>query len=180
MVLYWFWVPSGTSFFIKKLEKQRFGTTRSGHEKSVQKRCDFWEAGISKSEPPCRREHGFKVLSKSRKVLYFGVVLVPPFRAFGVSYRRKHCLERCLNFLHFLHRLLWHFSPPKWPPNHVKWGFIFGTILAESAGVVLLPTGLPLSPEPHSPLIPALHNVHSASLRFPSSATVPWAPVECL
>ena len=151
MVLYWFWVPSETSFSIKKLEKQRFGTTRSGHEKSVQKRYDFWEAGISKSEPPCRREHDFKVLSKSRKVLHFGVVLVPPFRAFGVSYRRKHCLERCLNFLHFLHRLLCYFKPPKWPPNHVKWRSIFGTIFYRSAGVrsgsvaVPSPPGTPLS-----------------------------------
>ena len=36
-----FWVPSGTSFSIKKLEKQRFGTTCGGHEKRVRKRCDF-------------------------------------------------------------------------------------------------------------------------------------------
>ena len=92
--------------------------------------------GTLQNEPPCRREHDFKVLSKSRKVLHFGVVLVPPFRAFGVSYRRKHCLERCLNFVHFLHGLLCHFRPPKWPPNHVKWGSIFGTIFCESAGVV--------------------------------------------
>ena len=32
----------------------------------------------------------------------------------------------------------------------------------------------PLPPEPPSLFIPALHNVHSASLRFPSSATVPF------
>ena len=118
-------------FFIKKLEKQSFGTTCGGHEKKVRKTCDFWVAGTSKSEPPCRREHDSEVLSNSRKELYFGGVLVPPFGAFGVSYRRKHCLERCLNFLHFLHRLLCHFKPPKWPPNHIKWRSIFGTIFYE-------------------------------------------------
>ena len=125
MFFYWFGVPSGNSFFIKKPENQRLGTTRSDHQKRVRKKYDFWVAGLSKSEPPCRREHDFKVLSKSRKVLHFGVVLVPPFRAFGVSYRRKHCLGRCLNFLHFLHRLLCDFRPPKWPPNHVKWKSTF-------------------------------------------------------
>ena len=107
---------------------------------------DFWVAGTAKSEPPCRREHDFKVLSKSRKVLHFGVVLVPPFRAFGVSYRRKHCLERCLNFVHFLHRLLCYFRPPKWPPNHVKWRSIFGTIFYRSAGVVSGLTAVPSPP----------------------------------
>ena len=45
-----------------------------------------------------------------------------------------------------------------------------------SARPILLPTGLPLSPEPHSPFIPALHNVHSASLRFPSSADLRSRP----
>ena len=104
-------------FCIKKLEKQRFGTTRSGHEKSVQKRYDFWEAGISKSEPPCRREHDFEVLSNSRKKLHIGDVLVPPFGAFGVSYRRKHGFQGCLNFVRFLDRLLHHFKHPKWSPK---------------------------------------------------------------
>ena len=136
MVLYWFWVPSGTSFLIKKLEKQRFGTTRSGHEKSVQKTYDFWGAGTTKSELPCRREHDFEVLSKSRKRLNFGAVLVPSFGAFEVSYRRKRGFQRCFIFARFLDRLLHHFRPPKWPPNHVKWRSIFGTIFYRSAGVV--------------------------------------------
>ena len=36
-----FWVPSGTSFSIKKLEKHRFGTTCGEHGKGVRKRCGF-------------------------------------------------------------------------------------------------------------------------------------------
>ena len=128
MVFYWFWVPSGTSFFIKKLEKQSLGTTPSGHQKRVRKRYDFWEAGISKTEPPCRREHDFEVLSNSWKELNLGGVLVPPFGAFGVSYPRKDAFQGCLNFVRFLHRLLCHFKTLKWPPNHVKWGSILGTI----------------------------------------------------
>ena len=132
MVFYWFWIPSGTSFFIKQLEKQSFGMTRSGHQKRVRKKYDFWEAGTAKSEPPCRREHDLEVLSNSRKELYFGGVFVPPFGSFGVSYRRKHCLERCLNFVHFLHGLLYHFRPPKWPPNHKIhfWNHFLPTFLA--------------------------------------------------
>ena len=44
-----------------------------------------------------------------------------------------------------------HFRPPKWPPNHVKWRSIFGTIFYRSAGVVSgmiavpSPPGTPLS-----------------------------------
>ena len=125
MAFYWFGVPSGNSFFIKKLEKQRLGTTRSDHQKRVRKRYDFWVAGISKSEPPCRREHDFEVLSKSRKNLNFEVVLVPPFGAFGVSYRRKHGFQGCLTFVRFLDRLLHHFKPPKSPPKACKMGIHF-------------------------------------------------------
>jgi len=108
-------------------------------------------AGLPKSEPPCRRGLDFKVLSNSREELYFGGVFVPPFGSFRISYRRKHCLERCLNFLRFFHILLCHFRPPKWPPNHVKWASIFGTIFNQSAGVVSgiiavpSPPGTPLS-----------------------------------
>ena len=80
-----FWVPSGTSFSIKKLEKQRFGTTCGEHGKGVRKRCGFRVAVTSKSELPSRREHDFEVLTKSRKGLHFGVVLVSPLGAFGVS-----------------------------------------------------------------------------------------------
>ena len=116
-------------FFIKWLEKQSLGTTRSGHEKRVRKTYDFWVAGTSKSEPPSRREHDFDVLSKSRKTLNFVVVLVPSFGAFGVSYRRKHGFQGCLIFVPFLHWLLHYFKPPKWFPDHVKWESIFGTIL---------------------------------------------------
>ena len=125
MVLYWFWVPSETSFSIKKLEKQRFGTTRSGHEKMVRKTSDFWVAGTSKSEPPSGREHDFDVLSKSRKTFNFGVVLVPSFGAFGVSYRRKRGFQRCFIFARFLNRLLHHFKPPKSPPKACKMGIHF-------------------------------------------------------
>ena len=132
MVFYWFGVPSGNSFFIKKLEKQRLGTTRSDHQKTVPKKYDFWVAEISKSEPPCRREHDFKVLSKSRKVLDFGVVLVLPFEPFGLSYPRKNGFQGCLNFVRFLHRLLSHFKPPERPSNYVKWGSIFGIIFCET------------------------------------------------
>ena len=134
MVFSWFSVPSGTSFFYtKKLEKQSFGTTRSGHQKWFRKMCDFWVAEISKSEPPCRREHDFEVLSNSRNNHNFEVVLLPPFEAFGVSYPRKHGFQECLIFVRFLDRLLHYFKPPKWFPNHVKWGSIFGTIFCESA-----------------------------------------------
>ena len=131
MVLYWFWVPSETSFSIKKLEKQRFGTTWNGHEKIARHIYDFWMAGTTKSGPPCRREHDLEVLSNSKKMLHFGGVLVPPFRAFEISYRRKHGFQRCLIFVRFLHRLLCNFRPPKWPPNHVKWRSIFGIIFCE-------------------------------------------------
>ena len=55
-------------------------------------------AGISKSEPPCRREHDFEVSSNSRKVLHIGGVLVPPFKAFGVSYPRKYDFSEVLEF----------------------------------------------------------------------------------
>ena len=107
-------------------------------------------AGTLKSELPCRREHDFQVLSNSRKDLHFEVVLVPPFGAFGVSYRRKHALQGCLNFVRFLHRLLSHFKLPRRPPNHVKWGSIFKTIFNRSAGVPSGLTGYPLPPEPPS------------------------------
>ena len=130
-------------------------------------------AGTTKSELPCGREHDFDVLSNSRKGLHFGVVLVPPFGTFGVSYRRKHGFQRCFIFARFLDRLLHHFKHPKSPPKACKMGIHFWN---QSAGLRsnpdLLPTGLPLPPEPPSPLIPALCNVHSASLRFPSSAGV--------
>ena len=72
-------------FFNKRFEKHNFGATRNGHEKRVRKNSDFSMAGTSKNEPPCRREHDFEVLTKSRKGLHFGVVLVPAFRAFGLS-----------------------------------------------------------------------------------------------
>ena len=112
-------------FFIKSLEKQSFGTTRSGLEKRGRKTYDFWEAGTSKSEPPCRREHDFDVLSNSRKGHHFGVVLVPSFGAFGVSYRRKHGFQRCFIFARFLNGLLHHFKPPKSPPKACKMGIHF-------------------------------------------------------
>ena len=120
MFFSWFGVPSGTSFFIKKLEKQSLGTTRSGHQKRVRKMYDFWVAGTLKSELPCRREHDFEVLSKSRKDLHFELVLVPPFEAFGVSYPRKHGFQECLIFVRFLDRLLHHFKHPKWSPKSYK------------------------------------------------------------
>ena len=122
---HWFGVPSGTSFFIKKLEKQSLGTTRSGHQKRVRKMYDFWVAGTLKSELPCRREHDFEVLSKSRKHLNFGAVLVPSFGAFEVSYRRKRGFQRCFIFARFLDRLLHHFKPPKSPPKACKMGIHF-------------------------------------------------------
>ena len=87
-------------------------------------------AGTSKSEPPCRREHDFNVLSKSRKYLHFEVVLIPPFTAFGVSYRRKHGFQGCLIFVRFLLRLLEHFSSPKSPTEPIKSSSIFGTNLS--------------------------------------------------
>ena len=123
-----------------------------------------------KNETPCRREHDFEVLTTSRKYLHFGVVLVPPFRAFEISYRRKHGFQRCLIFVRFLQRLLCNFRHPKSPPNQLKWGSIFATIFYRSAGLrsgsmaVPYPPGTPLSS------IPSSYNVHSASLRFPSSA----------
>ena len=120
MVFHWFWVPSGTSFFIKKLEKQSLGTTPSGHQKRVRKMFEFWMAGTLKSELPCRREHDFEVLSKSRKDLHFELVLVPPFEAFGVSYPRKHGFQECLIFVRFLDRLLHHFRHPKCSPKSYK------------------------------------------------------------
>ena len=125
MIFYWFGVPSGTSFFIKKLEKQSLGTTRSGHEKRFRKMYDFWMTETTKSELPCRREHDFEVLSKSRKRLNFGAVLVPSFGAFGVSYRRKRGFQRCFIFVRFLNRLLHHFKPPKSPPKACKMGIHF-------------------------------------------------------
>ena len=75
-------------------------------------------AGTSKSEPPCRREHDSEVLSQSRKNLYFELVLLPPFSAFGVSYSKKHSFQECLILVRFLDRLLHHFKHPKWFPNH--------------------------------------------------------------
>ena len=107
-------------------------------------------AGTSKSEPTCKREHDFDVLSNSRKNLHFKVVLVPPLGAFGVSCRRKHSFQRCLILVRFLYRLLHNFKPPKWPPNHVKWGSIFGTIFYRSAGVV--PGSIPVPSPPGTPL----------------------------
>ena len=82
-------------------------------------------AGTSKSEPPCRQENDFEVLTKSRKDLHFGVVLVPPFRAFGVSYRRKRGFQGCFIFVRFLDRLLHHFKPPKSSPKACKIGDSF-------------------------------------------------------
>ena len=122
-------------FFIKKLEKQSLGTTRSGHQKRVRKIYDFWMAGTLKSELPCRREHDFEVLSKSRKDLHFELVLVPPFEAFGVSYPRKHGFQECLMFVRFLNRLLHHFKHPKCSPKSYKmrihfWNHFLPTFLA--------------------------------------------------
>ena len=82
-------------------------------------------AGTTKSELPCRREHDFEVLSKSRKHLNFGAVLVPSFGAFEVSYRRKRGFQRCFIFARFLDRLLHHFKPPKSPPKACKMGIHF-------------------------------------------------------
>ena len=82
-------------------------------------------AGTTKSELPCRREHDFEVLSKSRKRLNFGAVLVPSFGAFEVSYRRKRGFQRCFIFARFLDRLLHHFKPPKSPPKACKMGIHF-------------------------------------------------------
>ena len=124
-LFYWFWVPSGTSFSIKNLEKQSFGTTCGGHEKRVWKICDFWVTGTTKSEPPCRREHDLEVLSNSRKMLHFGGVLVPPFGAFGVSYHRKHCFQGCWIFVRSLHKLLHNFRPPKRSPKSKVFGSVF-------------------------------------------------------
>ena len=107
-------------FFIKKLEKQSLGATRSGHEKRFRKMYDFGVAGTVKSELPCRREHDFEVLSQSRKNLYFELVLLPPFSAFGVSYSKKQSFQECLILVRFLDRLLHHFKHPKWFPNHIK------------------------------------------------------------
>ena len=81
---------------------------------------DFGVAGTVKSELPCRREHDFEVLSQSRKNLYFELVLLPPFSAFGVSYSKKHSFQECLILVRFLDRLLHHFKHPKWFPNHIK------------------------------------------------------------
>ena len=78
-----------------------------------------------KSELPCRREHDFEVLSKSRKDLHFEVVLVPPFGAFGVSYPRKHGFQECLIFVRFLDRLLHHFRHPKCSPKSYKMRIYF-------------------------------------------------------
>jgi len=55
-------------------------------------------AGTSKSEPPCKREHDFDVLSNSRKTLNFEGVLIPPFGAFGLSYARKTLFSGVLDF----------------------------------------------------------------------------------
>ena len=105
--------------------------------------------------------------------LSFGVVLVPPFRAFGVSYRRKHCLERCLNFVHFLHGLLCHFRPPKWPPNHVKWRSIFGTIFYRSAD---LPPGMIAVPSPPGTPLSFNSSITQRPLRF-AALPVTWSSV---
>ena len=112
---------------MKRLEKQTFGTTRNEHEKRIRKKYDFRVAGTTKSEPPCRRVHDFNVLSNSRKVPHFGGVLVPPFGAFGVSYRRKHGFQGCLILVRFFHRLLEHFRSPKSPTEPIKSSSIFGT-----------------------------------------------------
>ena len=148
MFVYWFWVPSGTFFFIKWLGKQSLGTTRSGHEKKVRNTYDFWVAGTSKSEPPSRREHDFNVLSKSRKTLNFVVVLVPSFGAFGVSYRRKRGFQRCFIFVRFLDRLLHNFKPPKSPPKACKmgihfWNHFWQTFLAWEREARLIMRALP-------------------------------------
>ena len=117
-------------------------------------------AGTTKSELPCRREHD------SRKDLHFEVVLVPPFGAFGVSYPRKQGFQGCLIFLRFLDRLLHHFKPPKWPPNHVKLGSIKKKIRHTFWGHRLGPTGIPLPPEPPSLLFQ--HHTTSTPLRCAS------------
>ena len=69
---------------------------------------------------PVEARAWFWVLRSSRKGFHFGVVLVPPFRAFGVSYRRKHGFQGCLIFVPFLLRLLHHFKHPKWSPKSCK------------------------------------------------------------
>ena len=51
MDFYWFWVPSGTSLFIKKLRKQRFGTTCDEHEKRVRKNMIFKRLEPQKVNP---------------------------------------------------------------------------------------------------------------------------------
>ena len=176
MILSTLWHP----FFINKLEKQTLRTTRSGHQKRVRKMYDFWVAGTSKSEPPCRREHDFDVLSNSRKRLHFGGVLVPPFGAFGVSYPRKDAFQGCLNFVRFLHRLLCHFRPPKWPPNHVKWGSIFGTIFYRSAG---LRSGMIAVPSPPGTPLSFNSSIIQRPLRFAALPVIRhralWHAVEC-
>ena len=84
--------------FDQKPEKQGFGGTSEGHGKGVPKICVFRMAGSSKSEPPLRRERDFHILCSSRKGLFFGGVLVPPFKAFGVSYPRKYDFSEVLEF----------------------------------------------------------------------------------
>ena len=130
-------------------------------------------AGTLKNELPCRREHDFEVLSKSRKDLHFEVVLVPPFGAFGVSYRRKHGFQGCLIFVRFLLRLLEHFCSPNSPTEPIKLSSIFGTIFLKSADHRPGPIRVPSPPGTPLSSIPSSYNVHSASLRFPSSADPP-------
>ena len=73
-------------FFHQKARKTEFrDDSKRASKKGPKNIYDFCMVGTLQNEPPCRREHDFKVLSKSRKVLHFGVVLVPPFAPFGVS-----------------------------------------------------------------------------------------------
>ena len=181
MVFYWFWVPSGTSFFIKKLEKQRFGTTRSGHQKRFRKMYDFWVAETTKSELPCRREHDFEVLSNSRKELHVEVVLVPPFGAFGVSYRRKHGFQGCLIFARFLNRLLHHFRHPKCFPKSYKMRIHFWNHFLPIRRRPIRSDRRTLSPR-NPPLFYSI--ITQRPLRFAALPVIRhralWAPVECL
>ena len=134
-------------------------------------------AGTPTSEPPSRRERNFDVLSNSRKALHFEIVLVPPFGAFGVSYRRKHGFQGCLIFVRFLLRLLEHFNSPKSPTEPIKSSSIFGTIFLKSADHRPGPTRVPSPPGTPLSSIPSSYNVHSALLRFPSSATLVPGPI---
>ena len=143
--------PLGSLSYSKNLKNRVSGWLEADIKKESEKHLIFERLEPRKVSP---RAGGSMILrfcptpGKCSILEVFWYLLLQPL---GSPILEKMLFKGCFIFVRFLHRLLCHFRPPKWPPNHVKWRSIFGTIFYRSAGLrsgmiaVPSPPGTPLS-----------------------------------